>query len=86
MKIERIAEFVMAPRRRMCRWSLLGLVVLEILDKIPLVIDKKHAHTSLELLPGFWSIFGLVGCLAIILLSKWFGHAGIMRGEDYYDE
>jgi hypothetical protein len=86
MTFQRIKEFVMAPEHRLLRYSLLGLVVLEILDKIPLVIDKQHAHTKAELLPGFWSIFGFVGCVLIIVLSKWYGHAGIMQDEDYYDE
>ncbi len=53
----------------------------------------EHAHgfwASLfhyaETLPIFWSAFGFVACLLIIFLSKWYGHAGIMVREDYYDE
>jgi hypothetical protein len=65
----------------------LGLLALLILvDAIPAVVDKEHAHTSLERWPGFWSVFGLLGCVLLILVSKWFGHCGIMRDEDYYDE
>ena len=36
-------------------------------------------------IPGWWSIFGFVACVLIIILSKWFGHQGIMTREDYYD-
>ena len=36
--------------------------------------------------PAFWSIFGFLGCVAIILLSKWYGHLGIMTREDYYED
>jgi len=50
------------------------------------LVDKEHAHTLIEHLPGFWSLFGFLGCVIIILASKWFGHAGIMKREDYYDE
>jgi hypothetical protein len=39
-----------------------------------------------ENVPGFWSVFGFVACVLIIILSKWYGHAGIMKREDYYDE
>jgi hypothetical protein len=60
------------------------LTLLFVLDVF--VLDKEEAHTAAEHLPGFWSWFGFVGCVAIILLSKWFGHAGIMKKEDYYDE
>ncbi len=36
--------------------------------------------------PGFWAVFGFVGCVVIILVSKWFGHLGIMTREDYYED
>jgi vancomycin permeability regulator SanA len=62
------------------------LALLVILDAIPAVVDKEHAHTAPEHWPAFWAVFGFVGCVAIILLSKWFGHTGIMTREDYYDE
>jgi hypothetical protein len=50
------------------------------------VVDKEHAHTAVEKLPGFWAVFGFLGCVVLILASKAFGHAGIMKREDYYDE
>jgi hypothetical protein len=64
----------------------IALAALVALDAIPGVVDKEHAHTKAEHFPGFWAAFGFVGCALIILVSKWFGHAGIMRREDYYDE
>ena len=62
------------------------LAVLVVLDAIPGVVDKEHAHTKAEHFPAFWAVFGFVGCVLIIIVSKWFGHAGIMQREDYYDE
>ncbi len=35
---------------------------------------------------AFWSVFGFVSCVAIIFISKWYGHLGIMTREDYYDD
>ncbi len=66
---------------RIC-FGLLGLLI--VVDA--LLVDKQHAHTAVERLPAFWSIFGFLGCVCIIIASKWFGHAGIMTREDYYDE
>jgi hypothetical protein len=43
-------------------------------------------HQIAETMPGFWSVFGFIACTLIIFLSKWYGHAGIMKREDYYDE
>lgn len=66
---------------RLC-WLVLALLVAADI----LFVDKEHAHTALEHWWGFWSVFGFVGCALIIIVSKWFGHAGIMQREDYYDE
>ena len=62
------------------------LVLLVVIDAIPLLVDKHHAHTSAEKFPLFWAVFGFVACVLIIVGSKAFGHAGIMKREDYYDE
>ncbi len=63
-------------------------LVLGILVAIDLLfVDKHHAHTWFEKhIPGFWSLFGFVACVLIIIISKWFGHQGIMTREDYYDD
>ena len=62
------------------------LAVLVLLDAIPALVDKTHAHTAIEHVPGFWAVWGFVGCAVLIIVSKWFGHLGIMTREDYYDE
>lgn len=65
---------------RCCYAVLAALVVID------LFVDKHHAHTWAEKhIPGFWAMFGFVACVAIIIISKWFGHQGIMTREDYYD-
>jgi hypothetical protein len=68
-------------------WICYGvLALLVVIDALPFLVDKEHAHTSVEHIPGFWSVFGFVSCTLIIFVSKWYGHAGIMKREDYYDE
>ena len=49
------------------------------------LVDKEDAEFWFEKLPAFWSLFGFLACVIIILFSKWFGHRGIMTREDYYD-
>jgi len=70
-------------------YVLLGLVVVVDI----LLIDKEHAHTSYEKIWGFWSVFGFLACVIIILVSKWIGHCHwfggkftIMAREDFYDK
>lgn len=86
MKLLRLLEWLVAHRRALVRVGYAVLALLVIVDAVPLFVDKEHAHTAGERLPGFWAVFGFVGCVFLILASKAFGHLGIMTREDYYDE
>jgi len=86
MKLVQLIEFLRKRLKAVVWISCAVLVVLVVIDALPFLVDKEHAHTQAEHLPGFWSVFGFVACTLIIILSKWFGHAGIMQREDYYDE
>ncbi len=83
MVIIRLIEALRArPRllRSLC-FGLLGLLVLW----DALLLDKGKAHTGLEKLKGWWSLFGVAACALIIVFSKWLGHRGVSQGEDYYE-
>ncbi|HWX18498.1 MAG TPA: hypothetical protein VN578_01205 [Candidatus Binatia bacterium] len=84
MKLVRLIEFLRRHLKTVVRLCFGVLALLLLVDA--LFVDKSHAHTGPERLPAFWSIFGFIGCVLIIILSKWYGHAGIMTREDYYDE
>ncbi|WCJ60390.1 hypothetical protein NXS98_04460 [Fontisphaera persica] len=86
MKLVQIIEWLRARLRWVVKVCLAILAVLVLLDAVPGVVDKSHAHTQIERWPGFWAIFGVVGCALLIVVSKAFGKLGIMRKEDYYDE
>ena len=53
---------------------------------IDFFIPRHEVHFIGDRVPGFWSIFGFVACLLIIIISKWIGHLGIMQDENYYNE
>jgi drug/metabolite transporter (DMT)-like permease len=84
MNLIRLIEFLRNRLKTVVRvcFGLLALLIL--VDAF--LVDKEHAHTAVEHVPAFWAVFGFLGCVIIILASKWFGHAGIMTREDYYDE
>jgi hypothetical protein len=86
MKLVRLIDFLRRHLKTVICVCLAALLLLVILDAIPAVVDKEHAHTRGEHFPAFWAMFGFVGCVVIVLVSKWFGHSGIMTREDYYDE
>ncbi len=83
MNLVKLIDFLRSRLKtviRVCAGVLALLVVCDFL-----FVDKAHAHTGVERLPGFWSIFGFIGCALIVILSKMYGHAGIMTREDYYE-
>jgi hypothetical protein len=86
MKLVRLIEFLRNRLKTVIYISLAALLALVLLDAIPGLVDKEHAHTRWEHFPAFWAVFGFVGCVVIVLVSKWYGHRGIMTREDYYDE
>jgi hypothetical protein len=86
MKLIKFIEWLRLHLKAVVWTACVALALLVALDAIPGLVDKEHAHSEAEHFPAFWAAFGFFGCALIILLSKWFGHAGIMRREDYYDE
>jgi hypothetical protein len=86
MSLISLIQFLRTRLKGVVRFCLATLAVLVLVDAIPGFVGKEHAHTAAERLPGFWALFGLIGCIVLILVSKAFGHAGIMQREDYYDE
>ncbi len=86
MNLVKLIEFLRVRLKMVVRICFALLALLVLLDAFPALVNKEHAHTQAEHIPGFWAVFGFVGCAILIILSKWFGHAGIMNREDYYDE
>lgn len=84
MRLVKIIEFLRQRLKTVVYGCVGALAVLVLLDA--LLVDKEHAHTGAEQFPAFWAGFGFIGCVILILVSKWFGHLGIMTKEDYYDE
>ena len=60
-----------------------GLLVLLIL--VDFIIPRHEIHFFGDKIPGFWSLFGFISCVLIIVVSKWIGHYWLVRDDDYYD-
>lgn len=81
--ILKLIDFLRDRLTLVIRLSYVGLALVVAWDI--LFVSKEHAHTAVEHIPGFWAVFGFIACVVIIIVSKWFGHRGIMTREDYYD-
>lgn len=74
------------PRRRLKRWFYVGLAAVALAEFVlPRIFRGDHAHFWFERIPAWGSLYGLVSCVAIIVVSKLLGKVWLMRGEDYYD-
>ena len=69
-----------AGTRRVFYGVLAALVMLDIF------IPKEHAVVAWEAWTGFSALYGFIACVAIILFSKWIGHAVLMVREAYYND
>lgn len=47
--------------------------------------DPEHAAHFWSAIPGFYAVYGFLGCVAIIVISKWLGKILLQRREDYYE-
>jgi hypothetical protein len=64
------------------------LVVLYAACALLLLADfvlHRHIEHPLEELPGFYAVYGFVGCVALVVAAKELRRL-VMRPEDYYDE
>lgn len=58
-------------------------VVLSAVLELFFVGHREFLFTGSDLLL-FWVGFGLVGCIGIVVISKWVGHTFLMKHDDPY--
>ena len=74
-------------RFKRVKWAgLTFLVVIFLLEILVVnILHLGHPHFRFEKLPGFGSLYGLISCVLIIVVSKLLGKLWLIRPEDYYD-
>lgn len=64
----------------------IAYAVLALLVVVDFFIPRHEIHFLGDKIYGFWSLFGFIACVLIIVVSKWIGHHGLMKDEEYYDK
>ncbi len=59
-------------------------VISAILFIADFFVDRE-VHQPAEKIPGFYAIYGFIGCVVLVLVAKQMRKV-VMRDEDYYDE
>jgi len=58
------------------------LVILVVFDVI--IHIGHHGHYSIANIPGYWTIFGFIGCFLLIKVGKGIAHLFLSKDEDFY--
>jgi hypothetical protein len=72
------------PKKFFWRMYFVGLMVSLLLDLLWVRSHILHYHFSFQSIPEFFAIFGLFGCMLLILIAKGMGYF-IVKEEDYYE-
>ena len=81
MKLLKIIEILRTKTMKKIAYAVLIIIIV-----MDFFIPRHEIHFFGDKIPGFWSIFGFIACILIILISKWIGRLGIMQDENYYNE
>ena len=68
----------------MKRWHWLVIAALVVGSLIAERFVHHHHDYWFHHVPGYFVMYGFIGCVAIIFLSKWYGKYGVQRDEEYY--
>jgi hypothetical protein len=69
------------PRNvRRLLWGLYSACLLALAMEL---VVHRHTEHPWEGLPGFYPLYGFVGCTVLVLVAKWMRKV-IIRPEDYY--
>lgn len=73
------------PKKLMWRLYFVCIAVSLVLDVLWLHSHVLHYHFSFQYFPEFFALFGLFGCILLILIAKGIGYF-IVVDEDYYKD
>jgi hypothetical protein len=79
----RILKYLNEHSRMLKRLFFLLLALTVVFD---FYAPRHEAHFFGDSIIGFWSLFGILGCLGMIIVCKGLSHVWLMKKEDYYDK
>jgi hypothetical protein len=66
------------------RWLITAVALIVVSVVLDLVLLRGHGEAEWTYFPGFYSLFGLIGAIVIIAVSRLLGKFWLERDEDYY--
>jgi len=80
-----IGNYLEDQRQKTSFWKKFLYAILIVLVGLNLFIYTHHPHFSLEKLPGFWAVFGVIAAILLAKFAKGASHTILGKHEDFYD-
>ena len=72
-------------KRRLWLIFLIALVLSILADLALSLVTGGYQYPWWNSIWGFFAVLGFVGCVLLVVVSKWLGRRWLWRKEDYYD-
>ncbi len=82
--IKRIVDYLGNPENA-GRLKKLLYITLAVIVAADFLVPREHVAFFWDAIPGWSAVYGFISCVLIIVVSKFLGHRGLMKKEDYYD-
>ena len=66
------------------RWLVTALALIVVSVVLDILLLRQQGEAEWTFFPGFHALFGLVGTVIIIVISRWLGRFWLERNEEYY--
>lgn len=66
------------------KWLITVIALIALSVILDLILLRENGELVWTYIPGFFAVFGLIGALAVIVISRLLGRYWLERREDYY--
>jgi len=66
------------------KWLVTALALIVVSVVLDILLLRQQGEPEWTFFPGFYALFGLVGAMLIIVISRWLGRLWLERNEEYY--
>lgn len=71
--------------KKTLRYLFIASLMIVLIAELFTYSNHEHVGFWWEEIPGFYAVYGFLGCVLIVIVSKALGHHLLQREEDYYE-
>ena len=70
---------------RALKWLFFAFLLFTVVFDV-FFVERHAPHFWGDSIRGFWSLFGVLGCMGMVAVFKGLYHVWLKQSEDYYDK